>query len=105
MVVRQSLYSSFFLIQGTEDVFANVPGESFRTPGPPNPGQPYAQVPASQAAVGGNLSQRETMAVEFWGQGVSIVPEQREAQGWQGEDMGGTVWANGESRPEVFLSG
>lgn len=47
-----------FLIQGTEDGSANVPGESFRTPGPVNPGQLYAQVLASQAAVGRNFSQR-----------------------------------------------
>lgn len=78
-------------------MFANVPGESFITCSFPS-GQTYAQVLASQEAVGGNLSQRQAMAVEFWEQGVSIVLEQREAQGWQAEENRGTVCTVGESR-------
>lgn len=35
--VGQSFYSFFFLIQGTEDVFANVPGESLIIFGSSNP--------------------------------------------------------------------
>lgn len=65
----QTFYPFFFLIQGTEDASANVPGESLITSGPANPRQPWTQVLASQAADGGNLSQREAMAVESWGPG------------------------------------
>ena len=65
----QSLYPFFLLIQGAEDASANVPGESLITSGPANPRQPWTQVLAPQAADGGNLSQREAMAVESWGPG------------------------------------
>ena len=78
-MVRQSIYFFFLLIQGTEDVSANVPGESPITPGPAHPGSPGHRSWLPRQQMVGTFP-REWLWQWSLVQGVSMTPE-GEAEG------------------------